>query len=265
MYFYRPQTEKEKKQKKAMAKIYAFGATAVILIVITGGLYVIKYSGIFNIKKINVLGIQSVSSDEFISNLKDFINGNYKISSFLGTDNILSWKGESDFLEKYPQIESLDVNKNYFNREIDITVRERDKFGIWCFRVNNECYWFDRVGVIFGEAPMIETEILKRVNDFSNRNISVGEKALPENLLANLILIFGILDKNNINTKTIYLNNFDLEEVNTEAVARDPKIYFSLRFDPQFSVAAIEALKKSGKWNKISYIDFRVENRAYYK
>lgn len=289
MDFYRPQNEKERKRRDLLTKIFIYSGLVLILIVISGLIYTVRYSNLFKIKNINVDGTQSISSDELVGNLKTFFTEHSKISGFLGSDNILAWGGGmDDFLAKYPQFESLKIEKHYFSKEINIEAREREKFGIWCVKAkkthayggagaeneqlqsvakNNEewCGWFDRNGIIFSDAPVIETEILNKVNDLSGRNISMGDKVLPDDFMNNLLAIFDVLKNVNVNTKTIYLNDFDLAEVETVSSSAAPKIYFSLKFDPKFSLAAINALKKSGEWKKINYVDFRVENRVYYR
>ncbi len=282
MYFYRPQTEKEKHKKELFSKIIFFGAIILAVIIIFGLVYTVCYSGVFKIKKISISGLQGISSDELTANLKDFFIKNSAIASFLGSNNILVWQTDpKEFLKEYPQLENLDIEKDYFSREVSINATEREKFGIWCAQTPNnaeqaqpqnnaensasQCGWFDKSGVLFAEAPIIETEILNRVNDSSGRNINIGDTVLPSEFMPNLAAIFDILDKENLNTKTVYLDDLALQEVYTKAASGDPKIYFSLNFNPEFSLAAINSLKDSGQWSKIGYVDFRVENRAYYK
>ena len=284
MDFYRLQTEKEKHKKELFSKIIFFGAVILAVIAIFGAVYTVCYSGVFKIKKINISGLQGISPDELTANLENFFTKNSAVASFLGANNILVWQTEPDgFLKQYPQLESLDIEKDYFGREVTVSAKEREKFGIWCIQTrknaepstdttqNNaendieQCYWFDKTGIIFGEAPTIETEILNRVNDSSGKNINIGDTVLPQEFMPNLTSIFDILDKENLNTKTVYLDDLALQEVYTKAVSGDPKIYFSLNFDPRFSLAAINSLKDSGEWGKIGYVDFRVQNRAYYK
>jgi len=272
-----------------MAKLFIYGGSVLLLIIIFGSIYAVRYSNLFKIKNISVDGVQNISSDELVGNLKSFFIDRSKIAGFLGDDNILAWGGgEDDFLTKHPQFESLNIKKHYFGKEINIDVKEREKFGIWCFkarktradggagaeneqlqndteRINEWCGWFDKNGIIFSDAPVIETEILNKVNDLSDRSINMGDKALSDGFMGNLLAIFSVLERANINTKTLYLKDFALAEVETAPVDASPKIYFSLKFDPEFSLAAINALKKSGEWKKINYVDFRVENRVYYK
>jgi hypothetical protein len=280
--FYRPKNEKEKQHSELFRKILIYGGLVLAVFILASFVYAVRYSKFFKIKNINIVGIQSVSSEEFVDNLKNFFTEQSKISRFLGTDNILAWgDAGADFFKKYPQFESIRIEKKYFNKEIMIVANEREKFGIWCFKtrkdaeleqsrneaegINEWCGWFDRNGIIFSEAPVIETEILNRVNDLSDRVIGMGDKVLPDNFMVNLLEIFSVLEKEDINTKTIYLKDFGLEEVETASVNATPKIYFSLKFDPKFSLGVIDSLRKSGEWKKLNYVDFRVENRVYYR
>ncbi|MEK7496099.1 MAG: hypothetical protein AAB616_01365, partial [Patescibacteria group bacterium] len=102
-----------------------------------------------------------------------------------------------------------------------------------------------------------------KVDDFSGRFLNLGEPALEEKFLSNLIKIFEILEKSGLKIKSLKLENLEFQEVVTDSPLM-PKIHFSLRINPEFALAVLESLKKIG-FEKIEYIDLRVENRAYYK
>ncbi|MBI5079417.1 hypothetical protein HZB06_01970, partial [Candidatus Wolfebacteria bacterium] len=160
-----------------------------------------------------------------------------------------------------PQIAELKIEKYYFNRLIKISVKEREKFGIWC--QETRCWWFDKNGVIFLEAPSMEGGLINKINDFSGRPLELGDKILEEKFLSNLLKIFEIIEKSDLKIKSLRLEDIALQEVIADLPPL-PKIYFSLRIDPSFTLAALEAMKKNGL-GKIEYIDLRTENRAYYK
>lgn len=288
MQLYRPNEKPINNPRISKRKQWILGIILAVILVVLGLIYFAS-SPFFKIKKIEVSEISNFSSPELILNLKSFFANKSKIASFFGGDNILVWTGDvEDFLRTDPSFESLEIKKNYFTKEVIVKATEREKFGIWCEQsetneVANQslgdnssstiknaepkrerCFWFDKKGVIFKETAVIESEIFKRVNDFSSRNLKLGENILPQRLFANLIKIFGVLERVNLNAKTLCLKDLAFEEVYIESVS-DPKIFFSLRNDPEFSLSAIDAFKKSNRWEKISYIDFRVENKVYYK
>lgn len=270
MDIYRSKAEKEKRRKKIKTKIFVFFTAVFILAAASSAVYAVGYSGLFKIKKISVSGLSGVSAERFEAEFKDFLIQNSKLSAFLGAGNILSWFGDtSEFFKKYPQFSRFSVKKDFFKREIIIKTEERNKFGLWCLKgveeAANKCFWFDKNGIIFLEAPIVETELLRKVNDYTGRYFKIGDSILSQNLAENLTGIFIVIDKAGIASKTLDLNDIGLEEVVLEPLAGTPKIYFSLKFNSEFAISAIKELKESGKWPVLKYVDFRSENRAYYK
>lgn len=263
----------------------------IFLVVLAGTVYFIK-SPFFKIKEVKVEGLPEYESQKLIADLEIFFTANSRISSLFGPDNILAWHGNTEkFLEENPNLETLKIEKNYFDKEIKIFVVEKRKFGLWCDQTKNttietappgnssstvmddnvfseaenkKCYWFDENGVLFKETAFIESEIFNRVNDYSERDLKAGNKILDPRLFTNLKIIFFILEKEGLNAKTVNLKDLSTEEIYVESVS-DPKIFFSLRQDPSYALSAIDALKKDGRWQKILYVDFRIENKAYYK
>jgi len=283
--------EKQIKKRRRILKLKIYGGLAAFFVLLIGAGYLIVYSPLFKIKNISIqyLEVQPPKEVEplLIKNLKIFFTEQSKIASILGGENILVWKQEKigEFLKNYPQIAELKIQKDYFERQIKINVKERERFGIWCANQFQEvrppeidgqylgdrtsqsasttCYWFDANGVLFAEAPAMEGELIKKVSDFSNRPLKLGDKVLEENMLKNLKKIFEVLEKSELRAKNLVLEDLSLQEVVTDSPSI-PKIYFSLRFNPEFALPAIQSLKELGL-NRIDYIDFRVENRAYYK
>jgi len=290
--------EKLERRRKRMLKIKIYAGLAAFFVLLIGAGYLIIYSSFFRITRININNTQ-IDADKTVENLESFFVGQSKIAEFLGPENILIWKPEkiSEFIKNYPQIAELKIEKNYFGREIKISVLERERFGIWCFysQINADdkqidadnisenlrsnlresafCGWFDKKGVIFSEALMAEGQLINKVDDFSSRSfppeadqplaVNLGEPALEEKFLSNLFKIFEILEKSDLKIKSLRLENLEFQEVVTDSPLM-PKIHFSLRINPEFALAALESIKKIG-FEKIEYIDLRVENRAYYK
>ncbi len=248
-------------------KIY--GGAAIFLLLAIGAAYAVAYSPLFKIRNIEVGGNEYVSSEEIISQIKRLFIEKSPIAKFLGEDNILAWESGAQsigFLS--PRIKSLKIEKDYFSRSIKIVVSEREKFGVWCQPAS--CWWFDKSGVLFSNAVSSEGNLINKVDDFSGRPLKIGEQALEGKLLSNLIKIFAVLEKADLGIKSLKLERLELQEIianpstGSGQAESSPVIYFSLRIDPSFGLAAIESLKSTGL-NKLEYIDLRVENRAYYK
>lgn len=256
--------EKQHKQKKMVFKIKIYSSLTLLFFLIIGIVYVIIYSPLFQIKNINsgVLKGEVRDFDKIISDLKLFFVTRSKTSSILGASNILVWKNQTeDFLKYQPLIDNLVIDKNYSNRTININIDSKQKFGIFCSSA--ECWWFDGKGMIFKESSQAEGEIIYKINDFSERKLKIGEMILTQKLFDNVIKIFKALEEAELNIKTLNISDFELQEAYIES-ASIPRIYFSLRFAPDFNNEIFKDLRKTGFQN-IEYIDFRVENRIYYK
>ncbi|KKQ23310.1 MAG: hypothetical protein US36_C0002G0035 [Candidatus Wolfebacteria bacterium GW2011_GWC1_37_10] len=259
--------EKQRKRKRLAFKFKAYSTIIFFSLLIVFALYLLIQTNIFKIKNIEVvqLNINQSETQKIIGKYKIFLAGQSKIKAILGTDNILVWENSEEFLKSQPHISEFSIEKDYLNREIKIKISDREKFGIWCLSGQNpsNCWWFDKHGLIFEKAPLVEGEMIYKINDFSGRDLKIGDLAISGYLFQNLSKIFGVLEKLEINIRTFQLSELSSQEISTES-ALYPKIYFSLRIDPNLSIATLQSLKKTG-WNKIEYIDLRVENRAFYK
>lgn len=261
--------ENQKRKNRRILKIKIYGGLTVFLILSAAIFYAVVYSPIFQIAQINIYdGTSDVpirTSDVLIltDDLKIYFANQSKLTGFLGAENILIWNNKiEDFLKQNSQFVGLSIKRNFLKREVKINFQKRERFGVWC---QSECVWFDKRGVAFEKAPKIEGEMIFRVEDFSEKELMIGDKIMEESLFANLLKIFSILEQSDVGIRTLVIKNLSLQEAAVESENPSiPKIYFSLRFDPAFTMAAINSLKEYGL-NKIQYIDFRVENRAYYK
>jgi cell division septal protein FtsQ len=266
--------EKQRKRRRRILRLKIYAGVMAFFVLLIGIGYLIVYSPLFQIKTINA------EKGELTEQLKSYFAGKSLFANILGSDNILIWTNKTEsFLKERHQIAELTIKKDYFNRQIDVNYKEREKFGIWCLQAQNyaeqtqnnaenfpresACLWFDKDGVLFAEAPLMEGELINKVFDSSGRELKIGDKILEENLLENLLKIFEVLQKSELSMKNLYLQDLSLQEVAAQS-PNLPKIYFSLRFSPESALPAIQSLKNSGL-GKLDYIDFRVENRAYYK
>ncbi len=287
------------KNKKTSAEKFFFlrkDRLVFLLAVIIAGaaIYAAVYSPLFRIKDIQAAvasDSSAVNKEELTAELKQFFDSRTFFDSILGSRNILVWDNDlSKFLNQHPQWQFLKIDKDYFKRQIVITGEERKKFGLWCQSAkasagttaaktatdttemtgekNNlalsKCQWFDEKGIIFLEAPSVESEIFNRVDDYSGRELEMGNFVLPEEMIGNLVAVFNILETAGVNARTAILKDLALEEISVEPKS-GPRLIFSLNREPSFVAPAIDSLKKSGQWDKLQYVNFTVENRAYYK
>ncbi|AKM78208.1 MAG: hypothetical protein UY31_C0010G0002 [Candidatus Wolfebacteria bacterium GW2011_GWE1_48_7] len=289
----RPSDIRKKQNKRDSKKKYIIaGGSAVFLLLVVGSVFGIRQTSLFRIDSVFVEGIPEAYGVQVRRDLESFSRDHSLVFRFLGSGNMIAWDGTpSAFLDANPQFRDVRILKDYMRKSVTIIVDGREKFGVWCHdparstlmpieegaastTTNNEeyeeeepddtCYWFDRDGVLFARAPQVKSELFNRVYDSTGRSIGLREKILPDRLFVNLAKIFKLMEMAQINTKTVFVRDLALEEVDTDSVS-DPRIIFSLRNDPLFALSAIDALKQSGEWSGLHYANFTVENRASYK
>lgn len=254
--------------KRKKSKVFLIIFFALILI---GGLaYLVVYSSVFKIKQIKISGVERFNENEIISQLKVFVANKSSFNKFLGADNILSWvNGLKNINKDYPIFENLSIKKSLLRRTIEITVKERERFGAWCMGSATssipQCFWFDKNGFVFDEAPYTEGFLINKVSDLSGRVLKTGDLILPDNLFQNFLKIYPVLNRIGLKINNLSFENIDWQEIVSEAGDNSPKIYFSLRNDPDFSISGLNTLKQDPGFNKLLYIDLRTENRIYYK
>lgn len=262
----RPYFDKEKlraeRKKKKLFILKIFLLIFAFVIIIFGGIYFLTFSDFFKVKKI-IIENENINQNEFIGKITFFIDNFSSLTRFLTSKNILAWQSKiiNEFVSANPEIKSLELKKNFFSRTISLNLQLREKIGLWCQK--EKCFWFDKDGFLFKEAPVSEGEIIFKVIDLTNNEKKIKDYPLSNNEFKNLLKIFEFLDKNKLETKTLYLENEKLQEVVAYSLS-GVKIYFSLRIDPSFAKPIIDQLKKNG-FSKIEYLDLRIKNRGFYK
>lgn len=287
----RPSDIRKKQNKRDLRKKYIIaGGGIVFLLLVVGGVIGIKQSTLFRISSVSVTGVPDAYGEQIVRDLEDFSRQHSFLFRFLGSDNLLAWDGTpTAFLDANPQFKTIQVVKDYIRRTITIVVDTREKFGVWCSvggntdavsgdteassttdtvighgMTSDDCFWFDHDGVLFSRAPGVNSELFNRVYDSTGRTLGLREKILPDRLFVNLAKVFKLMEVAQVNTKTVFVRDLALEEVDADSVS-DPKMTFSLRFDPAFALSAIDALKHAGTWPKLQYVNFTVEDKVSYK
>jgi len=181
---------------------------------------------------------------------------------------MLIWPGSlgPDDLRMLPPLAALTLSKDYFSHTITVTATERKPFGIWCVRpdTDEQCYWFDADGTAFGRTFDTQGSLMVAVHDYSQGNVGLNEKVLPDPFVANFISIINAIKESGIDAKEIALKDIDLQEIDITTYD-GPSLYFSLRFPADNDLPVLQSLMAKPDFAKLQYVDFRVENRAYYQ
>lgn len=242
-------------------KLILLAVLLVGLLIVVG--YGIFFSDFFNIKAVEVIGNESVTSEEIIKAAEVAAVRAKTIYKLFGSRNILFWaaKEMSEPMKNIPQVASIKVVRDISAKSVKIKVVERKKFAVWC---EGECFWIDEEGVIFSEAPETEGVLVRTVRVNSERRLQVGERPLLEKEARMFTEAVKFLDGFGLIISSMEIEDLRFKETRVK-VSKGPTIYFSLIVNPSFGKPVIESLKENGTWERVDYLDLRVDGRAYYK
>jgi|GEM_PF-1791231 len=271
--------ETHEKRRRRRRYFFWFLIVVCIGVVIFGTWWLVLRSPLFLVQHINVTGNREIPEDAIVDLIKAKALRESSIKRWIGLASMFVWPETltQDDLKPVPLARTVAIEKSYRERTITVTVAEREPYGIWCNMRNDaeptqiemECWWFDRDGVLFKKALAAEGNLIRVINDYSQKLPRLSEKILPERLISNLVSVLETLEQSSLSLKEVRLDDVSSESI--EVRTNDgPKLLFSLRFPAHNTLAVIQKLfsaeggSASGGKN-LQYIDFTVENRAYYK
>lgn len=290
-------SEEYEKRARRSRFLILISVLAIIFVIAAVGIWLVFYSPLFLIQNINISGNERISQEEISEFLKSRILGGAFWRHILGFQNILVWpkKLTEDDLKFLPQLKSIEIERKFRERSINVRAEERKPFGIWCLIPNAQinadsetqtnvvtsssdvgvnpryderqsaaCWWFDEKGILYEKTLAVEGNIIPAVDDYSQDKLGLGSAVLPEDFMPNLISIFRVLRDSGISVKEVRLEDIGLEEIKVTTYD-GPELYFSLRIPADNALTVISSLAGKAGLKNIKYIDFRVGNRAYYK
>jgi len=172
----------------------------------------------------------------------------------------------------FPTITDISIKKEPFHGLI-INFEKRIQIGIWCQPAGdqpqaNNCYYFDKEGIVFKEAPQTEGALILKIKDFEKREVSLGSQVLNYNRLKFITEFNNKITENNqfkiIEFKITPSANFDLEAITD----RGWSIYLDQNQDPMLEANNLFTIINEVIKNKapnLEYIDLRLPTRVFYK
>jgi len=257
-----PRRHREKKEISWKSKIIIAWVLFLILVLV----YVLFFSPIFKIKETKISGNQAISNEDVQDSLNGFLSK--KILIFFNRNNIFlatSSKLRKILVKDFPRILSIEINKNIFKKTIDLKIVERKEAGIYC---KGECYYIDKQGVIFEEAPQTSGTLILLIKDYSERDIKIGMEVIEKEFMTELIdLRTYLFDKFNLRVLEFVIETIPCKDlkVNTH---EGWYILFDKSQDLKNQLQALKLVleeKVKEERGGLEYIDLRIENRAYYK
>ena len=270
-------SEKQRRKEKHRRRLWWLAAMVLVFGVTLFIFWVVAESPVFRIDHVVVTGNLAVRADDVANLLQASMSRHATIwSTILGTKNMLIWPRAlaSSDIALVPQLAGVALQKNYADHTITASVIEREPVAIWCEMPaidangnpsgDESCFWFDDTGTLFEKAFDTEGSELFAVHDYSQKGLGIGKNILPGIFVPNMLSILGTVKASSITVKEIALNDISLQEVDV-LTYNGPAFYFSLRFSADDDLEVLRQLMEKPDFNLLQYVDFRTENRMYYK
>ncbi|MDD2753441.1 MAG: hypothetical protein PHT44_02445 [Candidatus Portnoybacteria bacterium] len=257
----------------------------ILLLALTGLLYLAIFSPVLKIKKLAVEGVNFTAAAQAQELADDFFRA--KIWKKIPRDNWLMFSS-SDLSDKimgsFPEAVSVAVDKNIF-KGVKITVKGRQAAAFWCQNAaqtgnsatttemfflmpqSNGCFFMDDDGLVFREAPEIFGTALPTFFSQPGQNIGPGNSAVASSTIK-----FAAQIKKQLRESGADLSGFTLMAGDTQSLVAFTGegwlAYFNLSRAAQAQARVLDALLNNEIKNKgagLKYVDLRMANKVYYK
>ncbi|MEK9173618.1 MAG: hypothetical protein AAB594_03560 [Patescibacteria group bacterium] len=257
---------KNRRRRRFLLKIYlsifAGGLVIAALVWLVINLPLLKF------KTISSNASETQIGEKLIEVVKTYVQKNSLAVDILGPNHFFIWPKSLTGKEiGFPELDKIEIRKNYLSQALLISILEKDTAGIWCLRKESDfssprCWLFDRSGKIFKESLSTSGNLIKVVDDYSQENLNLNSKILPDPMAENMVSILVMLSETSLSPRKIEILDLKPQEVEVSTF-NGPKIYFSLRRKADIYLEILNALAKESNFASLAYVDLRVENRVY--
>lgn len=239
-------------KRKYGRKIFVLAIFFLFLLLVAG----ILLSPILKAKEVIVYGNKETSSEEIKTGIKS-------VNILLFTTTGL----EKDLLKNFPKIAQAKIEKNMLKRTIIVTVVERESLGIICKENTGNCFYIDKNGVIFEDAPQTSGSLVLLIKDFSSEEFLLGKKIFEEQIINSIVEIReNLISSTNIKADWFENRTIPPKELKLVTSKRWYILFDSTRdIKKQLSILKTALSEKIKTTDNLEYIDLRIENRIYYK
>jgi len=249
--------KKEERAKRWKVIFFWFSFTVAFLTI----MWLFFFSPFFKITEIKLPENDIVTNNDIHKLIIDSAPLNLGENIFILSKNQI----KSGLAAIFPNITDISIKKEPFHGLI-VNFEKRIQIGIWCNNAN--CYYFDKEGIVFKEAPQTEGALILKIEDFEKKGVSLGDQVLNYNQLKFIAEFNNKITENNqfkiIKFKITPSANFNLEAITD----RGWSIYLDQNQDPVLEANNLFTILNEVIKNKASnleYIDLRIPSRVFYK
>lgn len=286
---FQPNRQEIKKQRSIHQKLFFGALFLIILLSVFYGLFFLPFLRFNKLEIVLDNPFASVLLLEQAQNrVQEFFTKRY---FFIKRDNMLIFSEKEIrnlLFADFPEISNIKIDKNLGDRSLKIYLSKREIAAIWCktnplsvlsadlnIEIKDEqnkeeiknCFYVDKNGIIFKEAPLTFGALIILIKDFSEKEILVGQK-IAEPKLIKFMSDFKNLTMDNTQ---FTVNEFIIGETDSQLKAISAEGWRIIFNDTQTAETQSLIIKKiledeiKNKRKDLEYIDLRLENKVYYK
>jgi len=286
-------TDRKKRlhKQKILKKIKFYVFLFLILILLGGVVWVIFFSPLFEIKKINLSGEDPGDATAFTSfldttiesrswlNMKPFYTGFLRELSYNDKNSLFQNFGalESGFKENFPEYSDSQINFNWWNQTLSLSVSKRVLAALWCDE--SKCGLVDENGIYFKDLTISDKQALLQDPDYTNyfllegqfkgtsQPVVIGSLVVSPETIKDLKNWYDNCKGNIIGYREIFLSDSSLE-----CFSAITTLGMRLTFNPASNVSevlrAIKELqtqtKSNSNWQGLTSMNFCFYPKIYY-
>jgi len=175
------------KRKKPLYAKAAFWRLVLGCFVILGGIWLVCFAPVLEVKEINVSGSEKINNQDCAKIIEQEVAK--KIALFESKSILLFNldRVKKEILAKYPQIQDIKIERE-FPSKIFASLQERR--GVAFLNNNNDkFYLIDGDGIAFEECAQ-QTDLIEITND-RQQEVNLGSQVIPKDLLSTILKIKG--------------------------------------------------------------------------
>jgi hypothetical protein len=282
----------EQRPRKVRGKLLVWcGVATVAAAAAVGTVYLFVVSGTFTASFV-FPDMKLASSSALFKELVAERMAEHPFLRFLGADSVLFWRGSGTvhlLAALSPAVADVTVDVQLAERRVSFSVTERPIVGVWCFpgrggepsrgetaassaaptvtghEPSPTCYGFDDDGVLFTDVPDVSGSLILKVMD-ENQDLPVlGQRVLLKREWYDRFReTLAAIDENGRAIVAVRVRDAGIREWEV-TLAEGTVLHFSFEFVPENLGSVLRSLGERLKFESLSYIDFRIPNRVYYK
>lgn len=176
---------------------------------------------------------------------------------------------EARILKEFPDIASAEVSRSFTGRDVQVVVRERAMWGVYCMLGAEECYYIGMDGVLFAVSPQLTGSVIFRVTDYhpNENTYTLGSRVVGDESREKIQYMEKFLtDKLSVSVREVVLGrtyNDTIELVTSEgwSILLDEATDVKPRANDLLLVFEKHTIDRA----RLEYVDIRFEGKVFYK